>query len=94
MKMEYLHTIICRALAMTEVNGRCLLVDSEVRKSNKFNYILVSVPKSFGKKVVVSFCELVCKFVNATYILAYNQTWDDQMKDGDSFVMQFKLGGK
>ena len=85
--MEYLHTIICRALAMTEVNGKCLLVESEVRKSKGYNYILVSLPKTFSKKVVVSFCELVCKFVDATYIL-------DNTNSDDWFVMQFTLGVK
>jgi len=86
--MEYLHTIICRVLATTEnVHGRCMLVDCEVLKSNKYKYIIVSLPKAFGKKVIVAFCERVCNWVTATYNL-------DTVNGGDRFVVQFKLRGK
>ena len=67
--MEYIHTIICRVLAMTEpVRGRCLLVDCEVSKLKpKSKWVFVSIPKTFNYEVVIDFCKTVTQWVKVDY---------------------------
>jgi|21_taG_2_1085346.scaffolds.fasta_scaffold00149_20 hypothetical protein len=78
--MDYLYDCILKSLAYTDG----LVRDSEIAVSNKYEYIIVSVPKKYGKKIMVNFCDLVCKYVTAEYIL-------DNTNHDELFVVQFKL---
>ena len=81
--MDYLYDCIFKSLAYTDG----LVRDSEVAVCHKYKYIIVSVPKKYGKKIVVDFCELVCSYVTAKYIL-------DNTNHDELFVVQFRLGAK